>query len=396
MALRKRIAVAAISAVAICVQMTPWSIGMLGFASAQVDDTAGISQETTTTSAPVDPRIEAQAALDKAEKQANAAAEKYSVGLAEFYGLSNQIDEVQAQVDALEVRVSHLHSVLGQRAVEMYMGGPDPSTAFTILEAQSLIDASRRSRLAASVSRHDNELIDSLSALHGELEVTREGLENQRRELKTKVEKLGKDASRLDQLFTEAAAALKILEEVALASELPAVGLPGTDLTSTTRPPSTTPVEIPRPTSAQPISDTGLLCPIQAPVAFTDDWGDPRSDGRFHEGNDIYAARDTANVAVIGGMIRHTTGGAGGTALFLDGDDGTSYYYAHLDAWVGGEGRVERGDLIGLTGNTGNALGGPFHTHFEMHPNGGGPINPFPIISAACTDFAGVPGGSTE
>ncbi len=126
-----------------------------------------------------------------------------------------------------------------------------------------------------------------------------------------------------------------------------------------------------------------IVCPIQGPMHHTNDWGFPRSGGRFHVGNDLFAARGTPAVALVSGTVIQTVGVLGGNQVKLLGDDGTTYYYTHLERFGTG-GRVGAGAVIGYVGTSGNAVGGPPHVHFEMHPGGGAAVNPFPRIDAAC------------
>jgi murein DD-endopeptidase MepM/ murein hydrolase activator NlpD len=129
---------------------------------------------------------------------------------------------------------------------------------------------------------------------------------------------------------------------------------------------------------------TVITCPVTGPVRFTNDWHAPRAGGLLHEGNDIFAPRGTWNVAAVDGRTRISIGERQGNGLWLTGRDGTQYFYAHFDAYWGGERDVVAGELIGFTGNTGDAQFTDTHTHFEIHPNGGPAVNPYPTLVASC------------
>ncbi len=128
--------------------------------------------------------------------------------------------------------------------------------------------------------------------------------------------------------------------------------------------------------------DLTIVCPVQGVSAFGDTWGAPRSGGRRHQGVDMLAPTGTLLQAVIGGFVSHRQNTLGGTTISLLGDNGNRYYYAHLSAYEGEEGRVEVGQVIGFVGDTGNATGVP-HLHFEIRPNAGVPMNPYPSVRAA-------------
>lgn len=125
------------------------------------------------------------------------------------------------------------------------------------------------------------------------------------------------------------------------------------------------------------------LCPVRGDHQFTDSWGQPRGGGRRHLGVDMFAVRGTPVVANVGGTVRHRSGAVAGNAYYLDGDDGNTYYGAHLDT-LGPTGRVERGTVLGTVGSTGNAKGSTPHLHFELKPGGGSPVNPYPTLRQWC------------
>lgn len=143
--------------------------------------------------------------------------------------------------------------------------------------------------------------------------------------------------------------------------------------------------------SGQAIAVNGFVFPVAGPHAFTDTFGAPRMPGtpyaHKHQGNDIFAPLGTPLVACERGVVFHiNTDFLGGQGLWVVGESGTRYYYAHLSAYAPGlheDQVVEAGDLVGFVGDTGNARGGPMHLHFEIHPNGGPAIDPYPLLKAA-------------
>jgi murein DD-endopeptidase MepM/ murein hydrolase activator NlpD len=131
----------------------------------------------------------------------------------------------------------------------------------------------------------------------------------------------------------------------------------------------------------------GFVFPVPPPVKFWDDWGQPRSGGRTHEGNDIIAPWGTPIVAVESGVIaRIGENELGGSVLWLKGLSGTSYYYAHLGQYAPGMvpgTPVPAGTVIAFVGQTGNAIFSVPHLHFEVHPNSGSAVDPYPLLRAS-------------
>jgi hypothetical protein len=87
-------------------------------------------------------------------------------------------------------------------------------------------------------------------------------------------------------------------------------------------------------------------------------------------------------VAPEAGILTLTDGGLGGRGAYVTTDEGTSYYFAHLNAYddsVYSGVSVDRGQVIATVGNTGNAENGAPHLHFEIRP-GGAAVNPKPIL----------------
>jgi len=133
----------------------------------------------------------------------------------------------------------------------------------------------------------------------------------------------------------------------------------------------------------------GFVCFFDQPFRYVNDWGNARSGGRTHKGTDVVAAYGQNVKAVANGTILKRNSDLGGISLWLDADNGTSYYYAHLSGYANGlsdGSRVNAGQVIAYNGDSGNAVGGIPHVHFQIHPGGRGnpPVNPYPTLVEHC------------
>ncbi|MFM7526492.1 MAG: peptidoglycan-binding protein [Actinomycetota bacterium] len=124
--------------------------------------------------------------------------------------------------------------------------------------------------------------------------------------------------------------------------------------------------------------------PVQGRCSFTNTWHESRGS-RLHEGVDIIAPKGNLIYAVVDGTITKVYNNASltGNGVRLTMADGTYFFYAHLDTIAPNivPGAVVRaGQILGTNGATGNTT--TPHLHFEVHPRGGAPIDPTPVVAA--------------
>ena len=146
-----------------------------------------------------------------------------------------------------------------------------------------------------------------------------------------------------------------------------------------------------------------LIFPVAGDVTYIDDFGQPRPGGA-HQGNDLMGVKKTPVVAAESGKVEFwTTSANAGCMLYLHGDSGTDYWYIHLnnDLTMKNDNRgkcvpgvsyarglkdgakVQAGQMVGYLGDSGDANGIHAHLHFEVHPNGGAAVSPYPYLQSA-------------
>jgi murein DD-endopeptidase MepM/ murein hydrolase activator NlpD len=144
----------------------------------------------------------------------------------------------------------------------------------------------------------------------------------------------------------------------------------------------------------EPAPGAVLLIPVRGvgTAQLSDTYTQARSNGRVHEAIDIPGLEGTPVLAVDNGkIVKLFDSKPGGLTIYqFDPTDTYAYYYAHLNGYAAGivEGKqVQRGELLGYVGSTGNASPAAPHLHFaifelgaEKHWWQGKAINPYPLL----------------
>jgi hypothetical protein len=148
------------------------------------------------------------------------------------------------------------------------------------------------------------------------------------------------------------------------------------------------------------VAGSPIVFPLIGNYPYTMNFGDPRAQGS-HQGIDIENVPwRTPVVAAEAGKVKWWTASArAGCMLYLYGRSGTTYLYIHLNndlteasedkggckldvAYAVEDGaKVTAGEQIGYVGDSGDAEGN-HHLHFEVHPDDGVAVNPFPYLNA--------------
>jgi len=312
---------------------------------------------------------------------------RYRKAKAEVDRLAAEIAKYEDRLAGVDEQQAALRSMATKGAVALYMHDSTSDWADGFGDGgEQMLEAARRARLIGDVNELAAAAVRNLDDSTKQIEEDRKRLRDKRREQETALAQLDGERQAATGRFAafvaaekdearqrraeeaaqrkaeaEARAARRNAEAAARAAQRTSRGQAvGRDV----------------PAVGQPL---GFVCPLNGPFKWGDGWG----AGRGHRGTDLLAPRGSEQVAVVPGTFETKFWGGGGLTLFLFGDDGHTYVYMHLMRVVGDAGRhVEQGEVIALTGASGNASA--YHLHFEFHPNGAGPVDPYPMLLKAC------------
>jgi peptidoglycan hydrolase CwlO-like protein len=348
---------------------------------------------------------------------------RISVAQDTLSALQSQANEISAQIDAVQSRVARVQgqivavrsdiakagkeldstqAQLDRRAWVAYENGP-AYTLGILLGANSLSDLSDRLAIINATAKSDRALIEEIQGLQADLRLRKAKLANLQTGLRADQEDLGVKQKSLQsklssgqhlltQLGSDKADAATLVNglEQKRAAEIAAEKQRLASLAAAQEGTSH---------GGTSIGGVFQVCPVDQPRSYSDDFGAPRYSGGIHThaGNDIFAARGTPIRATFSGTAADATNTYGGLSVKVYGRLGYTYN-AHMTR-LGHLGSVSAGDIIGYVGDSGDALGGATHDHFEWHPDSipsplwispygygliGSAIDPYPYLNAVC------------
>lgn len=370
--------------------------------------------------------------LDDAREQIRMVASELEARVSEYDAvvleenrLRSKLDDLVVTLTARERELVLARRAARDRAADMYMSAGAQTSTAVLVSDDEMGQYPARYAYLTSVSQTDRDVVNRLEVAQRDFEVQRQSVDaalEEQQALKAQMDELIDgiygELDAVNSNYQELRAAYEEQEEERRLREL--FFATSTTTTTTTVPPATVPPTTVAPTTTvaagsgttttappaggdgssgttagtttttappPPPSGASQVCPVDGAVAFRDSWGEPRGGGRTHKGTDMMAARWTPLVAIETGYIYQVSWhSAGGLGVYLRGQSGALWYYAHNEAVADGISvgtNVVPGQLIAYVGSSGNAS--TPHLHLGWQPNANWVYaNPYPIVNDLC------------
>jgi murein DD-endopeptidase MepM/ murein hydrolase activator NlpD len=338
----------------------------------------------TTVAAGADTQGDLSAARDKlteARNAANAAAGDFSAADQKLAATISHIQELERQIADGKAKADGLRELARKRALFAYTHASNSGLDTIVSGSSGPLQAIRRQQLLDHANQTDNTVVRQLAVLNQTLADQQRDLEREEASQKAAT---AQAQAKLDDLQSKQASVQQAVDELQkkLDTEIAAAEAERKAELERERAALAAQQAVSNGGAGQIIVNPGggpFQCPV-AGAAYSDDYGGPTG----HPGIDMFVPTGTPIVAVKAGTIWFMPmDGAGGNEVYLDATDGNTYYYAHLSQYIGAPRQVAQGEVVGLSGMTGNASAP--HLHFEIRVGGanGSRIDPYPTLKSA-------------
>lgn len=329
---------------------------------------------------------EASARLNELQNSLDQLADKYGKAETRLAEIEDAITTAENDAARTKKDMGIAQAQLAARLVDLYKDAntSTPQYLEILLEESDIGSVLQRLSLLGRLADQDDELFDQIEAHLAKTRASEADLTQKKKAQSAQMAELETLQSEMTEKFSASAAEYRTLKKRVAA--LKEAARKAAEAAAAAKAAAAKAAKANK--SGGAVQAGSFVFPVDGPHSFTNSWGAPRSGGRTHKGTDILAPRGTPVVACVSGTILRTNPsdtGLGGITVWLRGKNGTNYYYAHLDGISSGIHAgvsVSAGRTIGWVGATGNA-NGCYHLHFEIHPGGGGAVNPYATLRAA-------------
>ena len=297
--------------------------------------------------------------------------------------LRRQIDDLNQQISQMEDKISDKQAgidqnmdLLKERIRALYVTG-DASTIAIVLNSRNLMDFTEKAQILKAVTKHDQQLIDTLTRQMEEIEDDLAEINESKAELSENKKDMESKGAELTELYEEAQQLVadaeneewnaKANSEI-LGSQMEENEAAIAELEEEIRRQQGTGSSISNTGGAGYVGTGSFLWPMPGYTYLTCYFGDGGHRGIDIAGGDIYGK---AIVAADGGTVTYAGwNDSYGYCVFIDHGNGYETRYAHMSALGTDTGAVVgQGEIIGYVGSTGNSTGP--HLHFEVIYEGG-------------------------
>jgi len=324
----------------------------------------------------------ARQARDEASTRLDEVVGEYDEVYHELSDVTYRIGLFEERVTSYQADISDLQALVQAQAIAAFKAG-NVNSVGVVFGPSSLTELITGREFLERAAQNEISLLDRLASVKNGLETTQSRLKEDQAALQDLEREQAEYVAEFDLLFDAVNGEYEELrEEFAEQERVRAEQERLRRLTELARLEGAA-------AGASATQTAGFVCFFDQPFRFVNDWGNSRSGGRTHKGTDVVAAYGQNVKAVANGTVLKRNSDLGGISLWLDADNGTSYYYAHLSGYadsISDGSRVSAGQVIAFNGDSGNAMGGVPHVHFQVHPGGRGnpPVNPYPTLVEHC------------